>query len=247
MPETSLRHLCASTSRRVGVWGRAPTKANLHHYHSKYMRTKESVVTKIYNHVVSELFLGNLEFGQAIVRKELAEKLKVSRGAVLLAMNKLASDGFIDIAPRKSTCIKAFSQEAVCANLLIRESLECCAVQIYSGKLLENAYEDLLALATKIDAAGADSIERMHMDIQFHIKLMSLVGNEYFIAECQRVLQVSLFLKITKALPRGKQVKNNPHVQLLKVLRKGNIAKSQDAVRTHIRTGREDIFDTLTP
>lgn len=87
----------------------------------------------IYESIRQAIFEGELNPGDRLVEKELAEKMRVSRTPIREALRKLETEGLIRHVPRKGVVVKGFSPEDIIEIYSIRQSLEALAIT-YSVK-----------------------------------------------------------------------------------------------------------------
>jgi DNA-binding GntR family transcriptional regulator len=129
---------------------------------------RESILTRVFSP------------GDRLDVKALAEQLGVSPTPVKDAINRLASEGLIDVRPRSGTFVAEITPDAVGETFEIRRALECLAAEA----LVERLTPDLLKRFTKlIDQlerplkADADRAEHERANVALHALIVEGSGN----------------------------------------------------------------------
>lgn len=200
-------------------------------------KKKNSLQYKVYEYIIDGLFKSVFRPGDIIDRQTVSEKLSISTGTVLHAINELEQDGFLITYPRKKTVVREFSLKDLAAHLAIRETLDILAAKIYKGSLLDKSFNRLCTMAEDLDSSRDFNVERIQKDALFHIELIKLTGNRYFINHYSKLLKLSFFY----GYDQFKEYFDKPfynHVQLLEQLHTGKIKVMEKAIRTHLYQGR---------
>lgn len=122
---------------------------------------------------------GQYAAGHRLVEREIAEELGVSRIPVREAMQRLETEGFIAIQPRKGAVVADFGPEDARHFFAVRESLEALA----AGLAAEHATDaELRALERILDrsrrAAETGRLrEAVALNADFHQQIVDMSGN----------------------------------------------------------------------
>lgn len=198
----------------------------------------------VYDWFVDRLYDGHFRPGQLVNRQEIARLLGVSAGTVLFAIRRLATDGFIEVLPRKGTLIRNFGFQEVYGQLLVREAFECEAARLYCGQPVIDHWDSLMPMAKQLDGILQYNATSIQLDSQFHEQLISLTGQPIFIEHYLKVMKLSTFFAFLYFIPDQKQLERASHVELLAELRTADKDLAERAIRSHIRKGREQFFPT---
>ena len=205
----------------------------------------KSRTTQVYDFILDKLFTGALRPGQPIDRQEVSRESGMSVGTVLIAMNMLEADGFVETIARKGTLVRSVGFSEVYGQLLVREALESEAARLYCGKLVDGHWKKLSALARKLDDVKQFDSNSIHMDATFHTELIALTGNPFFIEQCNRIMKLSTFYSFLQFVPGLSQTVRDSHVALLDQLKNANPDDAEKAIRNHIRKGRPQFFPSI--
>ena len=77
----------------------------------------ESLADRVYSRVRTLILSGELSPGQSLRQEALAEGLGTSRTPLREALNRLASEGLIELRPHRSAVVAAFTQREIEADL----------------------------------------------------------------------------------------------------------------------------------
>lgn len=210
------------------------------------MSTKKSLSQQVYDFVIDRLYAGELRSGDTIDRQAISALTGISVGTVLIAINSLEADGFVETIPRKGTLVRRIDFQEAYGQLLVREALECAAARLYAGTPVENNYSRLLPMAQELDAVVRYNAKSVHRDAEFHTELIRLTGNFFFIDHYARIMKLSTFFSFLQFTPEINQPVRASHVKLLERIREPDPLKAEAALRDHIRRGRPWFFPEQT-
>src|ERR1700754_2986476 len=146
---------------------------------ARRVQRPEPLRQAVYDAIVELIVHGTLQRGQHLVENELAEYLGVSRQPVREALQRLQTDGWVDLRPAQGAFVHTPSEDEVDQLLSVRTVLET-----YSARLAaENATpEDVNVLwelqQDGLDAlAAADSDALVAANAALHAAITALAGN----------------------------------------------------------------------
>jgi DNA-binding GntR family transcriptional regulator len=117
--------------------------------------------------------------GHRLVETQVADELGVSRNPVRDAFRSLASDGFVEVEPRKGARVTVMSSEAAADLFDVRGALEALAARLAAERAPATAILRLETIVTEgtaaVDAGTLDDVPAMNT--RFHIALCEASGN----------------------------------------------------------------------
>lgn len=118
------------------------------------------------------------EPGYALDKKQLCERLGVSRFPVSEALSRLHAEGLVEIQPQRGTMVSLIRLADARENMFLRQAIETQAVRLLAATIDS---EILAALRTNIaeqhKAAEADDVDSFQdLDKAFHGILLSALG-----------------------------------------------------------------------
>ncbi|WP_234537672.1 GntR family transcriptional regulator [Streptomyces shenzhenensis] len=134
---------------------------------------------RVYEALLELITTRALQPGQHLVESELAGHLGVSRQPVREALQRLNTDGWVDLRPAQGAFVHEPTEEEADQLLTVRTLLEAEAARLAAANADATgikALEDLCAEGEK--AVGADDVDgAVAMNARFHAKIMELAGN----------------------------------------------------------------------
>ena len=143
----------------------------------------ELLSQKVYRVLKTEIVKGFLEPGTKLLENKLAEEMHVSRTPIREAIQKLAAEGFIKIAPNQTLIVTEVSLEDVKEVLQIRGVLEGLAARITAKKITRQEIDELEGIVTQMGlyVTKKDLTSYCQVDDEFHNLILNLCGNKWII------------------------------------------------------------------
>jgi DNA-binding GntR family transcriptional regulator len=205
---------------------------------------RRGLSTEVADEIREAIFDGRYPPGAALREVELSEALRVSRGPVREALQKLEREGLVHTEWHRGTTVTALSLQDVAELDSLRAALEVLAVR----RVVDQATDADLTLIEKT-AAAMDRAETPHemvrCDIAFHDAVYAATNHSRLLQAWEAIRsQVHLFL-ITRVNVSSdgylEQVREE-HRDLVAALRLGNVDGALKLFAEH----RKHAFDVLT-
>ncbi len=198
----------------------------------------ETLTDRVYEHLLEKFLHNRIPAGSLLDRKAIAKELNVSVGTVLLALNQLEHEGFVETLPRKGTLVRAITIDDAYGYLLIREALECTGARLYCGEKVVAHDAELMEMAKKLDVSSPQFEETIQLDILFHTSLVELTGIKSFINHYRKIIHISIFHAHHFMVPNITVEILDRHVTLVQSLKTTDKEIAEEAVRRHVRQGK---------
>lgn len=134
---------------------------------------------RVYEALLELITTRALQPGQHLVESELAGHLGVSRQPVREALQRLNTEGWVDLRPAQGAFVHEPTEEEADQLLTVRTLLEAEAARLAAsnaGSKGVQALEEILAEGLK--AVEADDVDAaVALNARFHAKVMELAGN----------------------------------------------------------------------
>ena len=133
--------------------------------------TRQSLTEKAYQHVRGGILRGELSEGTALAEGMLAERLGISKTPVRQALQRLRTEGFLEVGPRRQLVVRGLTTEHRDEILRIREALEEIAVET-ACRVMPYEQVDILQLTLLQQKRAADAYDEqafLALDEQFHV------------------------------------------------------------------------------
>ncbi|MER5216943.1 GntR family transcriptional regulator [Streptomyces sp. NPDC002838] len=134
---------------------------------------------RVYEALLELITTRALQPGQHLVESELAGHLGVSRQPVREALQRLNTEGWVDLRPAQGAFVHEPTEEEADQLLTVRTLLEAEAARLAAAnadKAGLNALYELLAQG-KLAVAKDDVDAAVALNARFHAKVMELAGN----------------------------------------------------------------------
>ncbi|MFD3457886.1 GntR family transcriptional regulator [Streptomyces sp. NPDC058691] len=193
----------------------------------------------VYDALIELIINGTLTPGQHLVEAELAEHLGVSRQPVREALQRLQTDGWVDLRPAQGAFVHSPTQEEATQLLSVRAVLETHSAELAARNATPEDVERLWVLHQEgVDALAGSDVERLvTANIALHAFITSIGGNAVLADLISQVSRKVRWYYTPIAKPRGKEAWNE-HAQLIKAIAKGDAARASEIMSKHTkRTG----------
>jgi DNA-binding GntR family transcriptional regulator len=188
----------------------------------------------VYEALLDLIITGSLQPGQHLVEGELAEALGVSRQPIREALQRLQTDGWVDLRPAQGAFVHQPTLEEATQLLQVRSVLESYSARLAAEHVTPRDVNRLHELQQEgIAALAEDDTERLvaaNTALHNHITRMS--GNavlQEFSAQVERRVR---WYYTPIARPRGKEAWNE-HTRLIQTIADGDAERASEIMRRH--------------
>ncbi|MEU0186699.1 GntR family transcriptional regulator [Streptomyces sp. NPDC006207] len=193
----------------------------------------------VYDALIELIINGSLTPGQHLVEAELAEHLGVSRQPVREALQRLQTDGWVDLRPAQGAFVHSPTQEEAAQLLGVRSVLETYSARLAAENAKPEDVERLWELQKEgVEALAGGDVERLvTANTALHSFITSIAANAVLAELISQVSRKVRWYYTPIAKPRGKDAWNE-HAQLIKAIAKGDGDRAGEIMRKHTeRTG----------
>jgi len=209
----------------------------------------EKNLTQMAYRKIKEMML-NYEIvpGQRLIFVDLAKRLGVSRTPVNNALSILANEGFLDFVPNQGYSVHEISKEEATLLYDVRELLELGAIGQAIRKLTPEKLELLEKQKALYEKAVIEQISRgrFTLDQEFHACYVHMAENPYLTDYFREVYQRIFLRHRIEGLRAGRAREVVlEHEEIFDAIQSGDLRKTKDLIRNHIRAGKEYIFSSI--
>jgi len=181
---------------------------------------------------------GELRPGVVYSAPSLATQFGVSPTPVREAMLDLAGEGLVGTVRNKGFRVTELSDKDLDELSELRALIEVPTVRrIAEAGVPPAVLDELRPLATEIEEAAArgDLIAHVAADMEFHLKLLSLAGNQHLVETVRGLRARSRIYGLRSLVDRDALVPSaHEHAELLDLLAAGDAAGVEALMRSHI-------------
>jgi GntR family transcriptional repressor for pyruvate dehydrogenase complex len=213
---------------------------------------RTSLVDEVVEQIREAIVQGKLQAGQRLPSEaEFTRKLGVSRPVLREAVGRLEGIGLIEVQRGRgmfvgnrgslSSCLKlvrnalAVSPKELLQFYEFRRAIEAYTARQAAQTATADDIAALTSLCERMDQEGQGYEEAIHVDFQFHLKLVELTGNEV-IRNVMEVIQgfIMAGMMQTTPNPRDRASSQRGHLQILDAIRAHDPDAAERAMQAHI-------------
>lgn len=183
------------------------------------------------------IFSGALQAGQALRQEEIARQLGLSRLPVREALNRLATEGLVELKPRRGFYVVSLKPDEIEDIFEMRAMLEARAGQLATEQMTTLDADALDRLVESLDAAvsgseGFDNYARLNE--QFHERLYQSCNRKYLRRQIRMLRDAVAPLIRLLALETGELRRaQQEHRQMTRSFRKRDAPAVAELCRKH--------------
>ncbi|WP_413802113.1 GntR family transcriptional regulator [Streptomyces iranensis] len=203
---------------------------------------------RVYEALLELITTRALRPGQHLVESELAGQLGVSRQPVREALQRLNTEGWVDLRPAQGAFVHEPTEEEADQLLTVRTLLEAEAARLAAAGADEAGVDALEGLCAKGERAVLDDDVdgAVAANAEFHAKVMELAGNAVLSELAAQVDRRVRWYYTPVARQRGKQSWIE-HRELIAAITAGDEHRATAVMRTHTEHTRRTYHDRERP
>jgi GntR family transcriptional regulator of vanillate catabolism len=207
------------------------------------------------------LVQGRLRPGEKIREVPLSAQLKISRIPLHLALERLASEGFLEALPTRGFRVQSFSVEDMYDSIELRGLLEGAAARMAAERLedartlipIEALSREILTLVRKSKMTIDVFTRYIELNAQFHAALLDLAGSRMLRRAIERACCLpfaspSAFLNrqyISDDLRELFLISADQHCAIVDAIASREGMRAEAVTREHARVARRNFEDAL--
>jgi DNA-binding GntR family transcriptional regulator len=206
---------------------------------------RPNLTEQVYDQLIDILIRGELQPGDVIVERRMAERLNASRTPVREALGRLEAEGLVYKQPSRGVTVSPFSTEAFVELLNVRQLLEAEAARLAAGQIPQ---EQIEAIRTTLNALGEKPNPRLdeiwEVDDILHGAVADAAGNR-LLAGMIRDLRRRTHVFNAYRNPVTPKFTAEENLYLLDAIASGDPDRAERAMREHIESVKLAIIDRL--
>lgn len=212
---------------------------------------RERAVDAAYNSLRQAILSYGLKPGARLNVDELASQLGVSLTPVRGAIQRLATEGLVEVRPRSGTFVATLSLQDIEETFQIRCALECLAAELAAGRISAQEMRSLKGVLKELkkpmrDQASREAHERLNSE--FHLAILVASGNrrlmEMYSALNAHIKIARIHASESEWNARQRQ-ETSEHEAILAGLESGDAQAAADALRRHIYRAKDALLGAL--
>lgn len=206
---------------------------------------RPNLTEQVYEQLIDILIRGELQPGDVIVERRMAERLNASRTPVREALGRLEAEGLVYKQPGRGVTVSPFSTEAFVELLNVRQLLEAEAARLAAGRIPTERIEAIREALKFLGEQPNPGLEEIwDVDDMLHGAVADAAGNR-LLADMIRDLRRRTHVFNAYRNPITPKFTADENLSLLEAIAGGNQEHAQAAMREHIEGVKIAIIDRL--
>ncbi|MEX0675885.1 MAG: GntR family transcriptional regulator [Pirellulales bacterium] len=204
-------------------------------------QTQDSLGRQAYRALRDRILAGQLQPGQRLSLRGVANSLGMSMAPVGEALRELSRDGLVESEPGWGTRVRKMTADSLRSQHVLRMAVECEAARQTSRVATDAQLADLMDLAAELDRRIDSHAEpqRIHgLDSAFHVRIAELSGAPS-LAEVLKANQLVRMLARGSVLAHDVERPTLQHVHLVDEFRSRDAPRAEQAMREHCEQSME--------
>jgi len=198
-----------------------------------------SLADQVYVKVKRAILEGRLAPGQRLSASELAKELKVSRTPVRDALQRLATEGLVDIQRGIGVYVTTLSVKDIEELYAIRSALEGLACSRACERMSHTTKQELAGLLAQAEAeketAASHVDEAAEVAHEFHERIIEEADSPLLTTMLSELKgQIDRFRRANMVAPTRRQAAFREHRQILEAMDNGDSARARELMESHI-------------
>lgn len=198
----------------------------------------------VYDVIAEMIITGELQPGEHLVENELATQLGVSRQPVREALQRLQSEGWVDLRPALGAFVHVPTEAEADELLAVRTLLETESARLAARRATPEHVEHLWELQRKGEKALDDDDQEglVAANAALHAYMVSMSGNNVLAELIALVDRRVRWYYLPIARSRGREAWDE-HAALIEVIATRNGRRAGDMMRRHTERTRESYHE----
>jgi DNA-binding GntR family transcriptional regulator len=200
----------------------------------------------IYEGLRDEIIAGELEPGELLSRRRIAERYGCSYTPVIEALVRLEYAGLVETKSGQMAWVRGLTVEKIHNDYVLREAYETQAIRRACEQATPEEIDGLSRLADEVDASAAAG-DRSHFEVvgegpvlhwQFHRRIAEVGRCPALVSELERI-EVLRRLKANWIFVESLPDPTRHHGLLVDLIKRRDAVAADAAMRSHVRRGLE--------
>ncbi len=202
----------------------------------------------VFNTLREAILRGDLNPGERLMEKQLAETMGVSRTPIREAIRKLELEGLVVMIPRKGAQVAEITEKDIQDVLEVRAALEALAVRLACEKMKEEELEDLRRVMEEFRQAAKeeDVYGMVEKDVEFHDIIFKSTKNEKLM-QIVNNLREQIYRFRVAYLKRFNYYKviQEEHEEILRVIEEKRVEEAERVATIHIQNQEKAVIQLI--
>ncbi|HMO85133.1 MAG TPA: FCD domain-containing protein [Lacipirellulaceae bacterium] len=206
---------------------------------ARFCASRGSIVDRIYDKILTQIIVGEVQAGEVLTCTRLAEQLGVSRTPVVGALERMVCDGILVKEKNQRARVKVDADSWLLQIHHLREIIEPAATELAALKIPDDVLCELQELAAAAEPNSTDGwqVPAREFDYALHLSIADHSQNQPLresIYRCWRFKHLSY--RMGCANPELEEIGYLEHVAILSALARRDARTASVAMLFHLRS-----------
>jgi DNA-binding GntR family transcriptional regulator len=205
-----------------------------------------SLVDQVRDSLHAAITSGRLEPGARLREIPLSQHFGVSTTPVREALRRLASEGLVQVLPRRGAVVVALDEAMVSDLYDLRLILETAAAR-RAASAVERELAPIYALMSQLEALvnGSGEADFAQGDVTLHRAINDIAGNRELSETTERIHRRIQSVRVRSAVPGRLRIAQDQHAEIVEALRRRDPDLAEAAARRHIESAKDNVLTVL--
>jgi DNA-binding GntR family transcriptional regulator len=205
-----------------------------------------SLVDQVRDSLHAAITSGRLEPGARLREIPLSQHFGVSTTPVREALRRLASEGLVQVLPRRGAVVVALDEAMVSDLYDLRLILETAAAR-QAASAVERQLAPIYALMSQLEALvnGPGEADFAQGDVTLHRAINDIAGNRELSETTERIHRRIQSVRVRSAVPGRLRIAQDQHAEIVEALRRRDPDLAEAAARRHIESAKDNVLTVL--
>lgn len=205
---------------------------------------------KVYEILKEMIFKRQFVGGQKLDLNSLSEKMNISRTPLKDAINRLDSEGLVEVIPRKGTYVKKLETKDIVNMMEMRLMMEKWALTHFDKDKFQSVAEDLEKILIKskdiVKTEPFDYLSFLDLDSEFHKLIIMSHGNDRMTAAYTsmnipfQITRVFYFKNHDRSINTQEE-----HEKIVNALKSSDLNRAIELLTIHLEVSRDNMVSIL--
>lgn len=203
----------------------------------------------VYQAIHKAIIEGKFKPGEKLEPEKLAIDLEVSRMPIREAINRLQTEGLVDIIPHTAAVVATVDTDEIKDLMTVRSMLEGFAVRRATKRITEKGLEKLWKICKEMEIKTKDKKDRNSLiarNREFHQTILEACGNKTIKSICSNLYDSfeRFNMQLISSQKRANQILYE-HRNLVETIEARKSAVAEKLMRSHINHTLHEIINLL--
>ena len=206
------------------------------------------IADKLRDQLEQDIVVGRLRPGERLDEASLSGRFGVSRTPIREALAQLASNGLVELRPRRGAFVREVSIRELLEMFDVMAELESMCVRLAARRMKREQQAELIDAHAKCKKASeSDDVDAYYYSNQvFHQVIYNACGNHFLCRQTEQLRnRLKPYRRLQLHVPHRVAASLREHQVIVDALLNGDEVAASEAIKAHILIQGERFYDLL--